>query len=318
MEFGVRHSKGIITKVLISLVFLCVPCCSIFAVSLYLEPFVSYNREHITYDIYSPYGSINSRLEWNADYLFKTGTTFNLEAGPFVFNSSVAFNLPFKCGVMYDSDWYTIGLKTNRSTSDIIPGFGIDCNLDFGYKFDLPRDFSVTPVLSIQESYRTLHAENTIGLCGDMGHTALDHNIAWDDPRSKKVKKYGIDFYHNTTGVYLGADVAWAFSSVQLDLAALFSPFTYIFSVDHHLGKQGGHYYQMIQKALAFDFRFSALYNFSSKSALKLAASYNFCPDTPGDFYFGWFATDHIIADETCSLSFSKLNILLSWQIKIK
>ena len=66
------------------------------------------------------------------------------------------------------------------------------------------------------------------------------------------------------------------------------------------------------------DFRLSASYDFTAKSTLKLTTAWSLCPQSNGQIFYGWFATETEQADESSAISFSRLRIALSWKYKIK
>lgn len=280
----------------------------------------SYNNEKRNYCVIDESGKLNSMLEWQSDYLFKLGVVGNLKIGMLEIFSSVAFPLPLNCGKMYDSDWRTTGIKTNFSESDLFTDFGFDAV--FGFKYNLKacvKNFNlfISPVIAVSNSFISLKAKNTIGWCGDTNHTHLEKNYPWNSEYAKKVKKYGIDFKNNITSVFLGIEIEKQFGRFYTGTGVLTSPYTYILSVDHHLNKEDGNYYQLVQKSFfsVWDFYICAKYFLSSKSLISFTADYSFCPPVIGDFYFGYFKIENIIADETSRFDFSKLSFSISLEI---
>ena len=75
----------------------------------------AYSHEKYEYSLIDVKGKENSRLEWEADYLFKLGLRGAFKYQSFEVFASALFPLPFDCGKMYDSDWRTEGIKTNLS-----------------------------------------------------------------------------------------------------------------------------------------------------------------------------------------------------------
>ena len=282
----------------------------------------SYNNEKRSYCVIDETGKLNSMLEWQSDYLFKFGVDGNLKIGMLEIFSSLVFPLPLNCGKMYDSDWRTAGIKTNFSKSDLFTDFGCDALFGFKYNFKAVLNnfkFFISPVIAVSNSYISLKAKNTIGWCGDTAHTHLEKNYPWNSEYSKKVKKYGIDFKNNITSVFCGVEVSKQFNSFWANIGVLSSPYTYIISVDHHLNKEEGYFYQLIQKSyfLFWDFYATTGYSINKKNMLLLFIDYSFCPEINGDFYYGWFKTENIIADETSSFSYKSFSLCFSWKINI-
>ena len=283
--------------------------------SVIVEPVVSYNRETFEYSIYEFGDRLNSRLEWYEDYLFKTGVGITLQKNKMSFPTMLCFNLPFQCGTMYDSDWYVQDLKTNRSKGDLHSRLGFDFSTGFEYTIELAKNFSVIPMISIGNSYKKLIVKNNIGLCGDRGHTKLDYAVSWDDPQAKRVRKYGIDLFYNATNIYLGAGLQKQLGPVILQGRAEVSPFTYLICVDHHLGKEGGSYCQLIQTVDFYRFGLNAEYKLNDTSSFALYTSYSFSPTRQGDYYFGYFKIENIKADEKVTMSSTNLSIKLLYRI---
>ena len=290
------------------------------AIPFFLELTSSYNKESRDYCVIDTDGSTNSKLEWNADYLFKEGISGGIKFQNFEMFLSTQVCLPFECGKMYDSDWRTIGIKTNFSESNLFAGFGCDVAFQIKYNFRLSAPNSkllISPIIQLSNSFIRFEAKNTIGWCGDTAHTHLEENLPWNSEYAKKVKKYGINFANNITSFFCGLEVSDWIDSIFVNAGLLISPYTYILSVDHHLNKEEGSYYQLVQKAYfkTWDFYAGAGYKINQKNMIALSGDFCFCPATNGDFYFGWFGTDNIIADETCSFAFSKFSLCFSWQI---
>lgn len=286
----------------------------------YLQIISSYNKEAIDYFVIDTNGKTNSKLEWQSDYLFKEGIKAGYKIKQLEVNLKALFALPFECGKMYDSDWRITDIKTNYSKSDLFAKFGADTSLGIKYNFELAgksASFFISPVLVISNSFISLAAKNTIGWCGDIWHTGLDQHQSWDSPYAKKVKKYGIDFKNNITSIFCGLEGSAFIKDFSINAGLLASPFTYIFSIDHHLNKEEGHYYQLIQKAYfaVWDFYASLGWSLNDKNSIILGTDFSFCPVIPGELYFGYYKIDNIIADETSSFSFNKLAITLSWRI---
>ncbi len=282
----------------------------------------AYANEKRVYSVFDETGKENSRLEWEADYLFKLGITAGFRLGQFELFADALFPLPLECGKMYDSDWRTAGIKTNLSKSDLFIDFGCDASLGLKYNLELGSDnksIIISPVIAISNSYLSLQAKNTIGWCGDTAHTHLDRDYSWDSEYEKKVKKYGIDLTNNITSVLFGVEASKGFGNIFVNAGILTSPYTYIICIDHHLNKEEGHYYQLIQKAYfkVWDFYAGAGYSINQNNAILFSTDFSFCPETAGDFYYGYYKIENIIADETSSFSFTKFSIHLSWQLSI-
>lgn len=291
-------------------------------ISFYLQLDSAYKNQLFKDYLFDSPEVLNSRLDWDSDYLFTLGLTGGMKIGGVELFISSSFCLPFECGHMYDSDWRTVGLKTNYSISDLYTAFGNDSLIGLKYHF-LPgknqAGFFISPVLLVSNSYIKYNAKNTIGWCGDVGHTGLSQNYSWDSPYATKWRKYGIDLTNNITSVFCGIEFSKTIWAFEANAGVLVSPYTYIFSVDHHLNSGEGHYYMMIQEAVfsVLDFYFSGAYSINKRNAIILGASYSFSPRTDGDFYFGYYKTDYELSIDISGFDFKKFTTTLSWRISL-
>ncbi len=280
----------------------------------------AYNSEKYEYSLIDVTGKENSRLEWEADYLFKLGLNGTLKYGGLEFFVSALFPLPLDCGKMYDSDWRTEGIKTNLSIHDLALKFGCDATLGIKYNFELGRGnkaISVSPIVAISNSYISLAGQKGIGWVGDIAHTGLARDYSWDSEYAVKVKKFGIDFTSNSTSALLGVEISKSFGGLYASAGLVSSPYTFILSVDHHLNKEEGNYYQLAQQAFfrVWDFYAATGYFVNSKNILIFTTDFSLCPTTPGNFYVGYYKIENTLVEETSRFSFSKISFCLSWQI---
>lgn len=282
-----------------------------------IEPIVSYSNEQIKYNIYNTNGNLNSCLEWQADYLLKTGVAFSIQNTNFKFSVLTLFDLPFRCGNMQDSDWRSEKIKTNFCKGELYSGFGFDLEFNFEYSIRLNDNFCIMPQILITNSYTSFKSKKVTGWCGDMTHTNLPYNVAWNDESSKKVRKYGIDLYNNLTCLYFGIAMEQTWSNIKLGVSAKISPFSNIICIDHHLNKEEGHFYQLIVNPISSKFDLWTILTLDKIFSIHLLTTYSLNPDTFGDFYFGYFHIDNILADENCSLKLSELSFKIGLQIKL-
>ena len=280
----------------------------------------AYSSEKYEYSLIDVTGKENSRLEWQADYLFELGLKGAIKYGSLEFFASALFPLPLDCGKMYDSDWRTEGIKTNLSIHDLAVKFACDARLGIKYNFDLGRDkkaITISPIFAISNSYLSLAGQKGIGWGGDIAHTGLTRDYSWDSQYAVKVKKFGIDFTNNTTSVLLGLELSKSCRNVFVNAGLLSSPYTFMLSVDHHLNTGEGNYYQLVQRAFfrSWDFYAATGYFINSKNLLIFKTDFSFCPRTSGEFYVGYYKIENNIVEETSRFSFSKFSLNLSWQI---
>ena len=286
--------------------------CHVFSFSL--APFFSYNNNTLTYSIYDG-TKLNSQLDWKSPYMLSTGLQTNFQYNNLILNISNAAAIPMKSGNMFDSDWYTPGIKTNLSKSDLYTDFCYDLKIELKYRFEIPKDFSILPTFSFSYSYSSLNAKNTIGWCGDTGHTNLNQDYPWDSEYAVTVKKEGIDLINNIYQFYCGIQIEKDLNNFQLAFATSISPYIYISSIDHHLNNLGGRYYLLLQEAFFPSFYFDLFCNYklNSKNSIFLKPSFCFCPEIKGTFYFGKTKSEEALVDQPCTFNFSKFSITLGW-----
>ena len=303
-------------KFFIALLFL--KCSVLFChdFSFLVTPFFSYNNNTLTYSIYDG-PKLNSRLDWETPYLLNAGLQTDFHYNNLILNISNAAAIPLKSGNMFDSDWYTEGIKSSLSKSDLYTDFCYDLKIEFEYRFKLPKDFSILPTISFNYSYSSFNAKNTIGWCGDTGHTNLNQDYPWDSEYAVTVKKEGIDLVNNLYIFFFGIQIEKQFNNFKFDFATAISPYIYISSIDHHLNNLGGRYYLLLQEAFfsSYSFDLSCSYKINSKNTIFLKPSYCFCPEIKGVFYSGKTKSEDALIDQPCSFNFSKFSIKLGWTL---
>ncbi len=285
---------------------------------LRISPFVSYNNDTITYSIYDG-PKLNSQLDWETPYLFKTGLKFSFDFNNLILDFSNAAAIPVKCGTMYDSDWYTENIKTNLSKHNLHAGFCYDLDITLKYRFELENLFSILPLISFNYSHSSLKAQKGIGWCGDTGHTQLIKDYPWDSEYAVKVNKFGIDFYNNTFIFFIGAGLEKSLGSLQFGINAQVSPYIYVSSIDHHLNDGDGRYYLLLQSAWfsCFNLELPCSYMINDKNKLCIIPKYSYCKEIKGVFYSGKEKVRSNRSDQPCSFNFSKFALCIAWEINI-
>ena len=283
----------------------------IYANDIYIEPVISYSNSLYSDFLYTEYGKLNSRLDYASSYQFKTGAFFGFDSDFFKINVSGIFFLPQKCGTFYDSDWKIQNLKTSFSIHDLYNNWGLNFRFDSELKVPIREHFKLNSCFSFFYNFSSLSAKEGIAYKGTTYWTGLDHDVSWDSEYAVQKRVYGIDYRNHILSILLGTDFSFDIKNNSFGLKAFVSPFSFFFAIDHHLGKEGGSYYQMIQKGFFSLYEFNAYYSYkiSDKIALDFACDFLFTRNIPGDFYFGYYAVDHIIADETSSFMLSQFEI---------
>lgn len=284
--------------------------------SFSVEPNFSFNNDSLTYKIYDG-TRVNSQLDWNASYLFKAGIGLNFEIENLIVSNANLFSLPLKCGIMYDSDWYTEGIKTNLSVHDLQTDFCYDFSLDLKYRFSVPQNFYFYQVLSLKNFYSQFRAKEGTGWCGDMAHTGLDEDHPWNSEFNVCVEKNGINLDNTISAFFLGLEIQKDFDRFFFDVAFLTAPFVYISSLDHHLNAEGGRYYLLIQNAFfsCYEVDIKSGIHLNKKNVLKFSTDLSFSPELKGVLYFGKKRSNEELADETASFSLKKSSVSVIWNI---
>ncbi|MCR4733481.1 MAG: omptin family outer membrane protease [Treponema sp.] len=269
----------------------------------------------IRYKVYDG-TKLNSQLDWDASYLFKTGARFQFNYKNLILNTSNLFALPFECGYMYDSDWYTEGIKTNYAKRTLSTDLYYDLNIELKYKFIFNHNFSIIPIISYNFCYISFRSAGTIAYCGDSAHTGLFDDYPWDSEYAVQVEQYGIDVLNKISIFYLGSDLEKNIDNFTFGLKMLVSPFIYISSLDHHLNASGGRYYLLIHRALfySFNMNLSCSYMINKKNELILSTNFSYLPDITGYFYMGKEKNADNLASGT-KFSFTKFSVNLGWRI---
>ena len=289
--------------------------------SLSLEPKFGYSNKLMQDFLYSEYGSLNSRLDYEATSLFKTGMGMKFGVQNFFLETAYSVALPLHAGMLYDSDWHTEDLKTSYSYHEMNTSFGCDFSSRIKYSFPCTKHISLAPLAAFEYYYLEVKAENGIAWKGTTQWTGLDHNVSWDSPYAAKKRVYGIDFYNSISTFYLGLEAALNFEKFFVEAKTLVSPYTSILSVDHHLNKYEGTFYQMEQTGefSVYKFELKGGWKHSKKNSVNLGSAFTFSKKMDGNLYFGYFAipNDFIEANESSSFKFSNFDLELSYEIKI-
>lgn len=303
-------------KLLFLLIFFLSSFC--YSLDFYLEPEISYKNLYLKDYLYGQSGKLNSRLDYASSYQLSAGGKALLEIKDLFIDFSFLCSLPLQSGSMYDSDWKTAGIKTNYSIHDLWVKKAFDLELFTKYKFSF-SDFSVFPVAGASFLYNDYSAKKGKAWYASRYYTGLDQDYPWYSEYAKKYKVFGIDytnyFFNTLTGLELSFDAGNVFLSCQ----GCISPFCYAFAVDHHLGKEGGQYYQMIQKAYFKNYYIKGQigYKISDRASVTFSSSFLFSRKIHGDFYFGYYAEEHVLAKETSAFKISGFESILGYSYKL-
>ncbi len=290
-------------------------------ISFSIRPFFSYNNDYLSYSIYEDDDDsrLNSRLDWCTSYLLKAGLETKIEFSNWILGLSNAAALPFKCGKMYDSDWFTEGIKTDFQEDILTAGFCYDLQFELKYRFRLQNQFSIFPIFAYNYSYSSFKGDYLSCWTGRADYTGLTDNYPWNSDVAVKVERFGIDLYNNISVFFLGAGFEKKFNRCQLNLDIYLSPFVFISSIDHHLNESGGRYYLLEQKAFFSSMRidFSCACIINQKNKLIFSPDICMCKKVMGEFYKGKERNEDMLFDQACSFRFYKFSFSFGWEIEL-
>lgn len=303
-------------KLLILLLFFLSSLC--YSLDFYLEPEISYKNLFLQDYLYGQTGKLNSRLDYTSSYQFSSGGKAALGIKDLFIDFSFLCSLPFQSGSMYDSDWKTVGIKTNYSIHDLWVKKAFDLELSAKYRFSV-ADFSLFPLVSASFLYNDYSAKKGTAWFASRLYTGLDQDYPWNSKYAKKYKVFGLDYTNYFFNVLTGLEVRFDTEKLFLSCQGCISPFCYVFAVDHHLGKEGGQYYQMIQKAFFKNYYIKGQvgYKISEKASVTFSTSFLFSKKMHGEFYFGYYAEEHVLAKETSAFKISGFESILGYSYKL-
>lgn len=188
-----------------------------------------------------------SFLTWTQNYSQILGLENFFTFGNANLLVDVSTKIPSDCGLMKDSDFAENGLKFNYSISDVNIENAFSGKISFSYSFDC-LDFKISPSFEAFYDYINLNARNGHGWYGSASHTSDGKRHSWDSPYAHYYPDgiyhlAGVDYQNQSFGFFAGVVISKNVTkNLELEAGFHFSPFTYSYAKDHHLGKNNNFY----------------------------------------------------------------------------
>ena len=183
--------------------------------------------------------------------LITLGLDTSLQFHNFKMGLGFNYGLPVKSGYMYDSDFDSFSdLKFCYSISELNAKNNIHTSLDLSYNFLLSEKFSFEPHAAIHYYYDSFEARNGYGWYGM--ETQSHPLISWDDPRAtfyESGKLNGVDFTRHSLLIFTGMAFNYNIKTFSSSIGFQASPYSYFYTLDHHLSKSGGYSFKQIQES---------------------------------------------------------------------
>ncbi|WP_407399249.1 omptin family outer membrane protease [Treponema sp.] len=212
--------------------------------NLSVSPYFSIKSGTLYEYLYSSENSNNevSLLEWDYSQLYCLGLKTSFENKNAEFYFGFDFALPLECGNMYDSDYfYKNGIKNkcNYSSSNNYSKLIFNSIFGANYRFSFFERLSITPEFQLQYTFAKFKAQNGHGRYGRAPYSKTGTDVNWDSEDAKIISKlYGCEFYRHNLYTWTGLTLSYDFTNkFNAGLGFFLSPFSYTYSVDHHLNK---------------------------------------------------------------------------------
>ena len=264
--------------------------------------------------LYPPYSEkLWSYLEWEEKPSANIGIDFLYNLKNNNFKLSFAYALPIQCGKMTDSDWSESGIKYAYSVNKN----KIECNLFFetayNYEFKFNKIISISPIFNLKFCYSSYEARNGYGWYGTEKWSKNGELVPWNDENAHyfpdgKYNLAGIDLFRYTFILGIGFITNLNFNRINISSGLQLSPFSYIYSIDHHLGKNNDFKYEEIQYPIFKYFDLNMQISYKINKLLKLYFKYNLetCLKTKGKSYKNM--TSKSYQDSGSDLKFNNFN----------
>ena len=215
---------------------------------LSFEPFFSYQYGKLGEYLYCQESSNSdfeklSYLEWEEKPLWLYGLKMNASYKHLYLGVSATSAIPASCGKMYDSDWMdrnNLGLKTNFSESNNFLHSYIDVSGTFGFIVFPESVFRIMPFGEVGFYNVVFKAKGAECWYGDADSTRLGYDVSWNSPYAEHFviskSETVIEYNHSSFYTFLGCQFMLVPTErLEFDVALAVSPYSYIYSVDHHI-----------------------------------------------------------------------------------
>ncbi len=266
-----------------------------------------------------------SELNWEEKNLFFLGGKGQMKSlGNFFLDASFAAAIPFyKCGYVYDSDWYNY-YSSDEDIASVKTCYSIsDCIIDYYFKGSLFAAYSLSPETSFD-------LKTFVGADFNFSHFSADGLTAWYAKKTSGIydswesadasyeEGTVLSLKRNSVFTWLGFEsVIRPVNKLSLSLTYAFNIYTYVFSLDSHPLKNSYFLDVMSDFFCGYKIAFAADYALTKKQKLFLKTSYEFIEVTKGNTYFSSSDDLETFTDLTGSwpgASFSNLQVTFAYQ----
>ena len=184
-----------------------------------------------------------SLLEWKKKGLFYFGSDFEFSYKNSIFTIGACFAYPINFGKMLDSDWNEDGIKTMYSISEIKVNNSFFSNLIYKYKIDFGRNI-IFPIFEIDYAFNDFLSKNAEGWYASKDFSTDGKDHSWNSEYAhhypdEKYKLLGVEYQNHLISTFLGFEyLTKCTKKVDFGFKFYFSPYTYSYSKDHHLGRK--------------------------------------------------------------------------------
>lgn len=213
---------------------------------------------------------IVSYLEWQAKPLFSLGYDFSITNNKIQFYNNTQFYLPNNCGSMFDSDFTENKIKTTYSQSQNQNIFGIDTIFGINHTFYKNLVINLQSDFCLEYSFIKFKARNGFMYDGRKEKTGLSYDIPFDNINAiyyEQGRVSGANYYKHSLDFFCGINCNILIKEKsQINLAFLFTLFSYALENDTHLTKKNTQIYFI---------DFHKQYGFFNKIKINLDYEYN-------------------------------------------
>jgi hypothetical protein len=195
-----------------------------------ITPKIGFSAGQIKENLYNSVSEkLVSELDWKKFSLLNSGFDSELKIKKINFSFSAVYNMPFKCGQMTDSDFYSSGVKQKYSVFTNYADYkNFALDFKFYYDFLINDFFTISPL--VQADYRHYSFYTSLGK-GWYGYNGKPWN---DESAEEHPKLSHIEYLQQSYFLFTGAKFTFNYKKIKSSLSAGISPFTLNYSIDYH------------------------------------------------------------------------------------
>ncbi len=266
-----------------------------------------------------------SELNWEEKNLFFFGGKGQMKSlGKFSLDVSFAAAIPFyKCGYVYDSDWYNYyssdedvaSVKTCYSISDCIIDYYFKGSLFASYSLSPETSFDLKPFAGADFNFSHFSADGLTAWYAKKNSGIYD---SWESADASYEEGTVLSLKRNSVFTWLGFEsIIRPVKKLSLSLTYAFNIYTYVFSLDNHPLKSSYFLDVMSNFFCGYKIAFAADYSLTKKQKVFFKTSYEFIEVTKGNTYFSTSDALETFTDLSGSCpgaSFSNLQLTFACQ----